>query len=216
MENEPIIYFESDEIVVAEKPEGVTSEEGMKKLLSPREVFTVHRLDKEVGGVMVFAKTSKAAEKLSREIREGNFKKEYLAVCFGETDESGELSDLLFHDKEKNKTYVVKKERKGVKKAKLTYKKLGKATLNGNIFSLLSVELFTGRTHQIRVQFASRKHPLSGDRKYGSAVSGRMGLHSVKLTFSDPSSSKQLSFVSLPKGDFWTEFENSGLFPQGY
>ena len=160
--------------VLCVKPAGISSqaegEDCLPKLLSAQlgcEVFPVHRLDRAVGGVMVFAKTSKAAARLSKAVQEGTLRKEYLAVLEKRpAQDAGVLEDLLFHDRFKNKTYVVKRERKGVKKAKLSYTVL--AEFDGKC--LVHVRLFTGRTHQIRVQFSSRGCPLIGDGKYGGRV----------------------------------------------
>ena len=159
------------DMVLCVKPVGVSSqaegEAGLPKLLALQlgcEIFPVHRLDQAVGGVMVFAKTAPAAARLSKAVQEGTLQKEYLAVLEKRpAADSGVLEDLLYHDRFKNKTYVVTRERKGVKKAKLSYQIL--AELDGKC--LVHVRLYTGRTHQIRVQFASRGCPLIGDGKYG-------------------------------------------------
>ena len=166
------ILFENNDFVACVKPVGVCSQndkaEDMVKLLKERtgsEIFPVHRLDTAVGGTMVFAKNSKTAALLSKQIAEGTFQKRYLAVVTGKPEEDcGVFRDLLFKDSSKNKSFVVKRERRGVKKASLEYETL--AAADG--FSLVRILLHTGRTHQIRVQFASRKMPLAGDGKYGS------------------------------------------------
>ena len=180
------VIYEDAQLVVCIKPRGVLScrdasgKESMNDLLAPREVFPVHRLDREVTGVMVFAKDAHTAAYLSR--HEG-FVKEYRARCEGHmTPKTGELTDLLFHDRNKNKTYVVKRERGGVKKARLSYQVIG---YEGET-SLVQVRLYTGRTHQIRVQFASRGFPLCGDRKYGAKTSGAIALEAFRLTFKHP------------------------------
>ena len=178
MDNRLEILYENNSYIVLNKPKGVLSEEGKSKsvasLLGRDELYTVHRLDKDVSGVMVYAKTKDAAANLSAQMQNGKFKKEYFTVVEGKPLESERLVDLLFHDKSKNKTYVVKRQRNGVKEAILTYERLdSKATDNGEL-SLLKVKLETGRTHQIRVQFASRGFSLFGDRKYGSKVIGNI------------------------------------------
>lgn len=166
------ILFENDDFVACVKPVGVASQNDkavdMVKLLQSQlesEIFPVHRLDTVVGGTMVFAKTQKAAAGLSKIIADGLFTKRYLAVVSGKPEkESDVLEDLLFKDSSKNKSYVVKRERKGVRKAKLEYEVLS----HKDDMTLINVFLHTGRFHQIRVQFASRKLPLIGDRKYGN------------------------------------------------
>ncbi len=166
------ILFENNDLVVCVKPVGVYSQndkaDDMVQLLKEQtgtDIYPVHRLDTAVGGTMVFAKNSRTAAQLTKQIADGSFQKRYLAVITGAPDDKqGILKDLLFKDSSKNKTFVVKRERKGVKKASLEYEVL--ASHNG--LSLVRILLYTGRTHQIRVQFASRKMPLVGDGKYGS------------------------------------------------
>ncbi len=166
------ILFENNDFVACIKPVGVSSQndntQDMVKLLSQQldsPVFPVHRLDTAVGGTMVFAKNQKTAANLSKQIQNGTFRKKYLAVVSGRPEaDSAVLEDLLFKDSSKNKSYVVKRERKGVKKAKLEYELVSHV----EDMSLLSILLYTGRSHQIRIQFASRKLPLIGDGKYGS------------------------------------------------
>ena len=180
------ILYEDENVVFCIKPSGVDSEKEMTEKLKNQldsEIYAVHRLDKPVSGVMVYAKTKEAAADLSRKIAtNGDFVKEYLVVCEGEfLENEGVMEDLLFKDSSKNKSFVVKRERKGVKKAKLTYKVLGKGVFDKKVCSLVLVELQTGRSHQIRVQFASRKHPLFGDRKYGSNFVCPIGLYSHRI-----------------------------------
>lgn len=199
---EPIrILYENQAFAVCLKPRNVLSQAGgpgetsMIDLLSAQlggEIYPVHRLDRQVGGVMVYAKTQASAAWFSREIQQGNLKKEYLAVVHGCPDaDSGELNDLLLHDARRNKSYVVSRMRGGVKKARLSYAVLTRAKDR----TLVQVRLFTGRTHQIRVQFASRKLPLIGDGRYGGG-SGELALWSVRLTFRYRG--KELCFTELP------------------
>lgn len=199
---EPIrILYENQAFAVCLKPRNVLSQAGgpgetsMIDLLKEQlgsEIYPVHRLDRQVGGVMVYAKTQAAAAWFSREIQQGNLKKEYLAVVHGcPGADSGELNDLLLHDARKNKSYVVNRMRGGVKKARLSYGVLARAEDR----TLVQVRLFTGRTHQIRVQFASRKLPLIGDGRYGGG-SGELALWSVRLTFRYHG--KELCFTELP------------------
>ncbi len=180
------ILYEDKDIVAAVKPVGISSETDLPKLLKEQtksEIYTLHRLDTPVGGVMVYAKNKTAAAKLSKKISENcDFTKTYLLVCEGEFEEkSSVMEDLLFKDSSKNKSFVVKKERKGVKKASLSYEVLKTAVFKEKTCSLVLVTLKTGRSHQIRVQFSSRKHPLAGDGKYGSKINCPIALFSHKI-----------------------------------
>ena len=160
-----ILYSDKD-IAVCVKPLGLDSESGMCAALKETlggDFFCVHRLDKNVGGVMVYARQKAAAARLSTLIQNGELVKEYVALVRGTPPESGDWEDLLFKDSSKNKVFVVKRERKGVKKARLEFKRL-----SAGESSLVRVRLHTGRSHQIRVQFASRGYPLLGDHKYGA------------------------------------------------
>ena len=160
-----LLYSDRD-LVVCIKPVGLDSESevpaALKELLGG-EIFPIHRLDKNVGGVMVYARTRQSAAALSKAVQEGTMVKEYVAMVHGTPPETGDWTDLLFKDSSKNKVFVVKKERKGVKKARLEFQ-----TLAAGEVSLVRVRLHTGRSHQIRVQFSSRSFPLVGDHKYGS------------------------------------------------
>ena len=210
------ILYEDKNIVFCVKPAGDLSQsddkgrENMPALLSDVcgcEIFPVHRLDREVGGVMVFAKSSYAAAKMS-EITSSHekFVKEYLVVVEGRPADSGVLEDLLYHDKNKNKTYVVKKERRGVKKAKLSYETLKSVTENGKEITLVKVHLYTGRTHQIRVQFASRGFPIVGDRRYGaSAGENEIHLFSHKIEFVSPFDGAFYSYELYPKFKYFKD-----------
>ncbi len=199
-----ILLFEDEALLVCVKPRGVLSagdasgKLNMNELLAPREVFPVHRLDREVTGLMVFAKTKQAAAFLSAKMGE-SFRKEYLARCEGTPPKEGTLTDLLYHDRGKNKTYVVKRKRGGVKEAKLSYEVLAREAGS----SLVRVRLYTGRTHQIRVQFASRGYPLLGDKKYGAKTGGSLQLCSYQLSFPHPDG-RLLSFT-LPEDLIFSE-----------
>ena len=167
----------------------------LKESTGAKEIFCVHRLDKDVGGVMVYAKTSQAAGKLSAAIAGKALHKEYLAAAEGQVPQCGTMRDLLFHDARKNKTYVVERERKGVKEAVLDFKKLCSA---GEL-SLVYITLHTGRSHQIRVQFASRKTSLVGDGKYGSRHRDMpLGLWAYSLSFPHPVSGEIMHFQKSP------------------
>ena len=189
------ILFSDRDIVLCVKPVGLDSEIQMPAALKETlggEIYPVHRLDKNVGGVMVFARTQTAAASLSKAIQEGKLIKEYVALVHGSPPESGDWEDLLWKDSRKNKVFVVKRMRGGVKKARLEFTRL-----TSGEESLVRIRLHTGRSHQIRVQFASRGYPLVGDHKYGARdnVPAPM-LYSCKLTF--PHKGKLLEFEKLP------------------
>ncbi len=202
------ILFVDKHIVVAIKPPEILSQGDEKgrenavdilKEMTGGHVFPVHRLDKGVGGVMVFAKTSYAAAALSLQVSDRTMEKTYLAVVHGEiAEEKGRLEDLLFFDRGKNKSFVVKRERRGVKKALLDYECLEKS--DGR--SLVKVKLITGRTHQIRVQFSSRGYPLFGDRRYGAKDEEKnIKLWSTEISFVHPETGERVKFESkMPSG----------------
>ena len=188
-----ILYEDADTLVV-DKPSGMLSEASEKTpsvinaLLSHVQngfLSPITRLDREVSGVMLLAKTQKGAAYYSAQMADRtHFQKEYLAVITGCMDEKGgELRDLLFKDSSKNKSFVVKRMRRGVKEASLAYDVMEEQESGDAAVSLVHVVLHTGRTHQIRVQFSSRRHPLVGDRKYGGGESSPIGLLSHRLTF---------------------------------
>ena len=176
------ILYSDKELVVCVKPVGLDSEHEVPAALSEAlggEIFTLHRLDKNVGGVMVYARTKAAAAALSKAIQEGRLVKEYVAMVHGTPPERGDWEDLLWKDSKKNKVFVVKRMRGGVKKARLEF-----IRLTAGEESLVRIRLHTGRSHQIRVQFASRGYPLVGDHKYGAKDSSPAPmLFSCKLAF---------------------------------
>lgn len=189
------ILYQDHSIAVCVKPVGLDSESelpaALKELLGG-EIFPIHRLDKNVGGVMVYARTKAAAAALSKAVQEGTVVKEYVAMVHGTPPEAGDWTDLLFKDSSKNKVFAVKRERRGVKKARLEFTRLTDGEQ-----SLVRIRLYTGRSHQIRVQFSSRGYPLVGDHKYGSkdAATAPM-LYACRITF--PHKGETLSFESLP------------------
>ncbi len=213
------ILYSDEYMVVCVKPAGIISQgdgkgtEDMISILSEEldsEIFPVHRLDRNTGGVMVYAKTEKAAGKLSELIQNKDaFIKEYLAVIEGKTDENGQMKDLLYKSAKDNKAYIVKKMRKGVKEALSEYRLIDFRETEKGVLSLVNVRLFTGRFHQIRVQFASRKMPLAGDGKYGSKDNGcSVALWSHRLAFRHPFTGENLDFISKPKDEYpWNLFE---------
>ena len=190
------ILYSDKNIAVIVKPVGMDSEHDVPAALVEQlggECYPIHRLDQNVGGVMVFARSKQTAAFLSKAVQEGTMVKEYVAMVHGTPPETGDWSDLLFKDSTKNKVFVVKKERRGVKKARLEYKRLTEGET-----SLVRIRLHTGRSHQIRVQFASRGFPLVGDRKYGGKDNSPAPmLFSCKLTF--PYGKQTVEFEKLPE-----------------
>lgn len=205
------VYLD-DSIAVCIKPSGVRSTDepgGMPELVrqalgDPKaDARTVHRLDQVVSGLMVLARNEAAASELSRQIRDGEFQKEYLAVVHGEPGEpSGELRDLLYRDKARRMTMVATELGKGVQEAILRYRVLSKA----EGMSKVQIELLTGRTHQIRVQFASRNMPLVGERKYSTLEDPcPIALWSHRLGFKHPVTGEKITFRKEPPAIFpWT------------
>lgn len=197
------IFIDDDDILVCMKPAGILSQstEGkgtsVQDLYGNVKLYPVHRLDRETTGIMVYAKNQAAASALSEQITQNKFEKKYFAVIKGVPEEkSGELNDLLFRDMKKNKTYLVKRERKGVRKASLLYEVIDVS----EGMSLVDVRLITGRTHQIRAQFSGRGMPLCGDGKYGGGP-GELALISYSLCFFHPASGKRMEFRELPDID---------------
>ena len=161
------------------------------------EVYPVHRLDRATAGLLVLARTQAAAAALSRAFAEGQTEKEYLALCEGTPDPlSGEMTDLLYFDRARDKSFVVTRKRNGVKEARLAYTTETPAADRADGLSLVRVRLFTGRTHQIRVQFASRRLPLAGDRRYGSKTSRPLALFAAHLVFPHPKTGKTITFTA--------------------
>ncbi len=201
------ILYNDGYIAVAVKPRGLVSEAGCKDsfpdrlacYLSENEgknvtLFAVHRLDKETEGIMVYAKSSTSAATLSASLADGKWEKIYKALlCKAPAESEGELHDLLYYDRARGKSFVVTKKRQGVKSAVLSYKVLN--ILNDGR-ALVEVRLGTGRTHQIRVQFASRALPLCGDRRYGAPAEygNTLALCAYRLSFLHPNTGEQMRF----------------------
>ena len=215
----PIIHLDPD-LIVCVKPAGWISEPGSGKSLplalaeqlaaagEDPTLHTVHRLDKPVAGLMVLARNHRAAADLIDQIAAHRTEKEYLAVVRGiPPEQEGTWEDLLFHDSRVNKTYVVKRLRKGVRPAKLSYRVLQTLEGDGQPISLVRVRLYTGRTHQIRAQFSARGLPLLGDVRYGSKASHNLALFSCLLAFDHPGSHTRMRFEEFPKGEPWSAFQ---------
>ena len=210
------VFYEDREIIVCQKDPGILSqasakggEADMTALLSVHFAesgekatpFTVHRLDRATGGVMVYAKGPKAAAALSAAAAGDGMQKIYLAVIEGIPREaSGEMTDLLFFDRTRDKTYVVDRVRRGVKEARLTYTLEKTVCVDGHTLSLVRVTLLTGRTHQIRAQFAARRMPLFGDARYGAKTRGSLGLFACSLAFRHPQTGEEMTFTATPCG----------------
>lgn len=205
------ILFENERFWVVQKPVGMVCEpdsgRGLADLLAAQNngyAGVIHRLDREVGGLILYAKTPDAAAWLSALARDGALKKEYLAAVSGVPEaETGELSDLLYYDRAKNKVFPANHERRGVKKAVLRYRTEDVAECTGiGKISLLAIEPVTGRTHQIRVQFASRKHPVLGDRRYGGPAlpveAGQKGILLACRKISFPEGNEIREFSAEP------------------
>ena len=185
-----ILYSDKDLYVIV-KPVGLDSEHEVPAALGG-DIYPIHRLDKNVGGVMVYARTKTAAAALSKAVQEGTMVKEYVAMVHGTPPEAGDWTDLLWKDSKKNKVFVVKRERGGVKKARLEFTRL-----SAGENSLVHVRLHTGRSHQIRVQFSSRGFPLVGDHKYGARDEKTAPmLFSSRITF--PWKGKTVTYEAFP------------------
>ena len=218
------IIFEDNHLLVVEKPVNIlsqgddTNDKDMVNLLKqyvkekynkPGNVYIglVHRLDRPVGGIMVFAKTSKAASRLSDQVRTKTFKKTYRAVIHGDMNKKEDtLKDYLYKNKKTNMVSVVNRDHKEAKNAELSYKTLDRK----DGFSLVEIDLKTGRPHQIRVQFASRKHPLFGDQRYGqnvNKVGQQIALWSYKLEIIHTTTKEKMEFTCEPPKEYpWNLF----------
>lgn len=215
------ILYEDRDLIVVEKPSGIPVETrrigtpDMTSLLknhlsangpgSVPYLGIVHRLDQPVQGVMVFAKNSKAAGALCRQIIDGTMEKIYLAVTTGVVPEHASLTDYLLKDGRTNTSRIVPEGTKDAKPARLDYEPL--AVLESEQLSLVKIHLFTGRHHQIRVQMAGAGFPLYGDQKYNPLPAGRsVALCACRLTFLHPATEKKCSFFCRPSGDIFSKF----------
>lgn len=212
------ILYQDNSLLVCVKPAGLISEDSEAKNSLPRtlreqlaqseksrELYTLHRLDREVCGVIVLAKTRAAAAKMSQTIADGKMEKNYLAVVHGKPKESqARLVNLLFKDSAKNKTYVVDRKRAGVREAALKYTTLA----SRNDTSLLAVTLETGRSHQIRAQLSHIGHPILADRKYGSRLKAEgIALCSHSIEFEHPDTNERVRFCYTPHdAGLWADY----------
>ena len=220
------VIYEDNHIIVVEKIPNIPSQEDKtgdvsmfgivkkyikEKYKKPGNVYLglVHRLDRPVGGIMIFAKTSKAASRLSNQVREKVFKKQYLAVVEGKLEKTkGTLENYLYKDTKNNTSYVVDKNKKQAKLAKLDYEVI-EYNKKENV-SLLKINLHTGRHHQIRVQLSNIGHSIYGDQKYGKAGKNKqIALWAFKLTIIHPTKKDKMEFIDLPKKiGIWKLFNN--------
>lgn len=214
MEKLKVIY-EDNHVIVVVKPSGIPSQADKsgdvdmltlvkeyikEKYNKPGAVYLglVHRLDRMTSGLMVFAKTSKAASRLSNSIREGDFKKEYIAAVTGKLEKNGELENYLFKDERTNVSSVVSCDKKNAKLAKLEYTVIGNTTQNDKEYTYVRIKLYTGRHHQIRVQFSHIGHSLYGDVKYGGKK-GDLALVACNLKFIHPTKDEYMEFEYMPE-----------------
>ncbi len=210
------VIYEDNHIIVVEKTPNIPSQSDKtgdidmltfvkqyikEKYNKPGNVYLglVHRLDRPVGGIMIFAKTSKAASRLSNQVREKIFKKEYLAVVDGKiTTRSGTLENYLYKDERNNMSKVVNSNKKNAKLAKLDYKVLIYDEIKN--LTLVEINLHTGRHHQIRVQLSNAGHSIFGDQKYGKRGKGKqIALWAYKLTINHPITNEEMTFKCLPE-----------------
>lgn len=220
------VLYEDNHIIVVEKPVNIPSQGDKtgdidmltiiksyikEKYNKPGDVYLglVHRLDRPTGGVMVFARTSKAASRLSEQVRDKKFHKKYLAIVDGKMEnETGSMRDFLLKNEKTNTSKVVKEGTKNSKEAILDYEVV---KYNEEInMSVVKVDLHTGRHHQIRVQFASKGHSLSGDQKYGTRGRGKgLALWAYSLSFVHPTTKEQMTFEDYPEiTGSWKILEN--------
>lgn len=211
-----IIHMDKD-IVVCIKPAGLLSTDepgGLPELLRQQlgnqaQIRTVHRLDRAVGGLMVLGLRKSAAAELSRQIREGEFEKQYLAVVHGLTEPEGSLDDLMYRDKARKMSFVTDRLAPGVQQARLSYETLAQDSVKNR--SLVRIELHTGRTHQIRCQFSAHGFPLVGERKYSRIEDGcGLALWSFRLSFKQPYTGEGLVFCQAPSAEGpWLDFDEA-------
>ncbi len=210
------VLFEDNHIIVVEKQPNIPSQADkstnqdmltiVKQYIKEKYNKTgnvylglIHRLDRPVGGIMIFAKTSKSASRLSNQVRQKGFKKRYLAVVDGKFEKKeGTLENYLYKDEKNNKSKVVKKEKKNAKLAKLDYKVLKYNKVKN--LTLVEINLYTGRHHQIRVQLSNYGHSIFGDQKYGTRGKGKqIALWAYELTIEHPITKEKMTFRNFPE-----------------
>lgn len=222
------ILYEDNHIIVVLKPQNIPSQADESKDLDiltmvknyikekynkPNNVYCglVHRLDRPTGGIMVFAKTSKAASRLSQQIRDGSFEKKYFAVVLNNVrDKTARLENYLKKDNSENIVKVVPIGETGAKKAELLYKVLDTKKDDTKVLNLIEVKLFTGRSHQIRVQMSNIGNPICGDMKYGGDKYGKinLALYAVELKFIHPTTKQTMIFKVCPPDELpWKFFD---------
>ena len=215
------ILFEDQYLLVVVKPYGILSQESKKEIDLPTllsnyriqkgessYIGTPYRLDRTTQGIMVYAKEQKVAAALSKMVMDKSLNKNYYAVVSPVPKAREDtLKDLLFYDRIKNKSYVVKRQRKGVKKAELFYETIDVKTLDDIEISLIRVKLFTGRTHQIRCQMSNIGCPIVGDRRYGSVINTKnILLCAGEVSFTHPVTKEKLSFEYKATNDYFKYF----------
>ena len=216
------VVYEDNHVIVVIKEAGIPSQADKsgdvdmltmvkeyikEKYNKPGNVYVglVHRLDRMTSGLMVFAKTSKGASRLSNSIREGDFKKEYIAAVEGKLEGNGTLENYLFKDERTNISSVVNENKKNAKIAKLEYNVLGHTMYKDREYTYVRVKLYTGRHHQIRVQFSHINHQLYGDVKYGG-IKGELALVACSLKFIHPTKDEMMEFEFMPeKQNIWRD-----------
>lgn len=224
----PDIVYEDADIIICNKPAGIPSQSdrsfdadllgAVKTYRSERgdkgDTFIVNRLDKPVGGLVLFALNKRTAAALSAMTGEHSVEKCYYAVVCGNTEQKGSFNDWLLKEAKANYSRAVPEGTAGAKKAALAYETLGSGQLDGTVYSLVRIRLYTGRHHQIRVQFAAHGHELYGDIKYNRAFLGKKGvtpaLFAYMLSFNNPSGAERISVEVKPSGGVWQEF--AGLY----
>ena len=224
------IVFEDNHVLVAYKPAGILSQADsssdpdmltiLKDFIKVRDnkpgnvwLGLLHRLDRPVSGIMVFAKTSKCASRISEQIRQRKVVKRYRAVVFGTLEGEGEFEDFILKDSATNTVKVFDREVQGSKRARLKYRAAGSSIIEGNTVTLVEVELETGRSHQIRAQFANSGHPLLGDHRYGREDRVKdIALQSFMIGFFHPVSGEYLEYTApFPEGTPWDVFDKTKI-----